>query len=163
MKDLLEVCPLSRGVMFQPLSCRLPTSLRFFQIPLPAVLSASLTGRFPRGTLRAYHVPRCSHERFRYALFTGRIVVHDRGDTRPLYPLPAFWLKLISTFSLLKFTMFIERSHLLTLPSTLDPAHVMLMRPSFPHGCDGSLTAVGALSEGFLRFVALPQYLLEYC
>ena len=42
MKDHAEVCPLSRGVMFQPLSLPLQESLRFFRIPLPALSSAHL-------------------------------------------------------------------------------------------------------------------------
>ena len=50
MKDQTEVGPLSRGVMLpeaQPLSLPLQKGLRFFRPPLPAVLSTSLTVRFP--------------------------------------------------------------------------------------------------------------------
>ena len=42
MKDLAEVCPLSRVVMLQPLSHPLQEGLRFFRIPLPALSSACL-------------------------------------------------------------------------------------------------------------------------
>jgi hypothetical protein len=42
-----EVCPLSRGVMFQLLSTRLQSGFRFLPILLPAPLSARLTVRFP--------------------------------------------------------------------------------------------------------------------
>ena len=38
-----EVCPVARGVMFQPLSGQLPTGLRFLPHPLPAALSGHLT------------------------------------------------------------------------------------------------------------------------
>ena len=43
MKDLAEVCPLSRGVMLQPLFPPLQRDLRFLRIPLPAVLLTRLT------------------------------------------------------------------------------------------------------------------------
>ena len=36
MKDLAEVCPLSRGVMLQPLFPPLQRDIRFFRFPLPA-------------------------------------------------------------------------------------------------------------------------------
>src|SRR5437867_9781714 len=47
LKDLAEVCPLSRRMMLQSLSTPLQGSIRFFRVPLPASLSASLAGRFP--------------------------------------------------------------------------------------------------------------------
>jgi hypothetical protein len=59
MKDLAEVCPLSRGVMLQSLSILLPDGICFFRIPLPASLSAPLTGSFPLlGGMRVSRVPR---------------------------------------------------------------------------------------------------------
>jgi hypothetical protein len=47
MPDQREVCPLSRGVMLQPLSVPLQNGLRFLPPPLPAALSAHLAGCFP--------------------------------------------------------------------------------------------------------------------
>src|SRR6266481_2848101 len=47
LKDLTEVCPLSRRMMLQSLSTPLQGGLRFFRVPLPASLSASLTSCFP--------------------------------------------------------------------------------------------------------------------
>ena len=47
MKDLAEVCPLSRGMMLQSLSISLQDGIRFFRFPLPALLSARLAGSFP--------------------------------------------------------------------------------------------------------------------
>ncbi len=79
MKDLVEVCALSRGVMLQLLSAPLQSSIRFFHIPLPASLSATLASRFPfsgRGT----GLP-CSAslpERVRSSLFAGSLCVHGR-------------------------------------------------------------------------------------
>src|SRR5260370_8546730 len=43
MKDLVEVCSLSREMMFQPLSTPLQRGLCFFHIPLPTLPSATLT------------------------------------------------------------------------------------------------------------------------
>jgi hypothetical protein len=42
-----EVCPLSRGVMLQPLSAPLQHGIRFLPPPLPAAPSARLAVRFP--------------------------------------------------------------------------------------------------------------------
>jgi hypothetical protein len=46
MKDLAEVCPLSREVMLQPLSIPLQDGVRFFRIPLPALSSARLAAAY---------------------------------------------------------------------------------------------------------------------
>ena len=46
MKDLAEVCPLSRGMMLQPLSIPLQDGLRFFRVPLPAISSAHLAAAY---------------------------------------------------------------------------------------------------------------------
>ncbi len=46
MKDLAEVCPLSRVVMLQPLSLPLQRGLRFFRLPLPAISSARLAAAY---------------------------------------------------------------------------------------------------------------------
>ena len=37
MKDLAEVCPLSRGMMLQSLFSPLQRDVRFLRIPLPAI------------------------------------------------------------------------------------------------------------------------------
>jgi len=47
--DQREVCPLSRGVMLQPLSGPLQAGVRFLPDPLPAAPSACLAAHFPRG------------------------------------------------------------------------------------------------------------------
>ncbi len=91
MKDLVEVCPLSRGVMLQLLSTPLQGSIRFFHIPLPAPPSVSLAGYFPlsgRGT----GLP-CSAslpERVRSSLFAGSLDVHGRVISIPLHQLRTF-------------------------------------------------------------------------
>src|SRR6266536_3323412 len=59
MKDQVEVCSLSREVIFQPLSAPLQSSLCFFHLPSSAALSTFLTVVFPSlGEQRSSHVPR---------------------------------------------------------------------------------------------------------
>lgn len=58
MNDRAEVCPLSRGAMFQPLSRPLQSGVRFFRIPLPTAPTAFLMVRLPLpAALWAYPVP----------------------------------------------------------------------------------------------------------
>jgi hypothetical protein len=54
-KDQLEVCPLSRGMMFQPLSGPLQPGIRFFQPPIPAQPTAFLAVRLPEPTALGSH------------------------------------------------------------------------------------------------------------
>lgn len=75
-KDQLEVCPLSREVMSQPLSGPLQPGIRFFQPPIPAQPTAFLAVRLPGpncapAAIRAYHVPCALHDWVRACLFTG--------------------------------------------------------------------------------------------
>ena len=59
MKDQMEVCPLSRGMMLpaaQSLSMPLQHGLRFLHPPLPATPLAYLTVAYPWGEYRAYRV-----------------------------------------------------------------------------------------------------------
>ena len=46
-KDPVEVCPLSREVIFKPLSLLLPEGIGFLHHPIPAFPSTGLTARFP--------------------------------------------------------------------------------------------------------------------
>lgn len=58
MKDLVEVCSLSRRIMFQSIFPRLRRDLRFFHIPLPAAPTVFLAVHLPfMAILRAYPVP----------------------------------------------------------------------------------------------------------
>jgi hypothetical protein len=47
MRDLLEVCPLSRGANLEPLSAPLQRGIRFLQHPLPAIPSVGLATALP--------------------------------------------------------------------------------------------------------------------
>lgn len=58
MEDRVEVCSLSRQVIFQPVFTPLQGDLRFFHIPLPAAPTACFTAHLPiPAALRAYPVP----------------------------------------------------------------------------------------------------------
>jgi hypothetical protein len=49
IKDHAEVCPVSRGVMFQPLSAPLQLGVRFFCDPIPAQPTDPLAVHLPEG------------------------------------------------------------------------------------------------------------------
>src|SRR6266436_4417906 len=83
MRDHVEVCPLSRGVILplsaQPLSTPLQGSIRLLHLPLPASLWVSFTGRFPtRGRDTGLPCFASMPERGRLSLFAGSLDVHDR-------------------------------------------------------------------------------------
>ena len=80
----------------------------------------------------------------------GALRAHERGEVRPFTRSVAFWLKLISQFSLLTLTTFIKSSHMLTIPSTLGPLRFRLADTHLPHGFCASLSTLGPLSEGLL-------------
>jgi hypothetical protein len=54
----------------------------------------------------------------------------------------------MSIFGLLSVTTFIERSHVLTLPSTLALIRLMLAEASLPHGFDAGRLAAGYVVGG---------------
>jgi hypothetical protein len=58
--------------------------------------------------------------------------------------------------------MFIERAHLLAIPSTLAPLPVMLGDARWPRGRGASLLAVGTWSEGNHQGVPFLPHLLGY-
>ncbi len=73
-----------------------------------------------------------------------------------------FWLEPVSRFGSSGLTTFIESSHLLAIPLTLGLLHVLLVKALFPRGFSAGLTATGTLSEGFVRVVSSPHYLLGF-
>lgn len=86
-RRLREVCPLSRGVLFQPLSLPLRDGLCFLPHPLPASPSVGLTALLPqRGTLRAYRVPLEGPDRFRFSLCADGVLCPCQGTEEPLDP-----------------------------------------------------------------------------
>src|SRR6266851_77292 len=86
MKDLAEVCPLSRGVMLQLLSTPLQDDFRFFRIPLPTVPSACLAAAYRnRGTVG---LPCSAYitEWVRSALFAGGVSCPRGRRNQTSYP-----------------------------------------------------------------------------
>ena len=78
-RDQLEVCPLSRGMMFQPLSGPLQPDVRFLQPPIPTQPTAFLAVRLPEpyrapAAIWAYHVPCTLQDRVRACLSTGGLL-----------------------------------------------------------------------------------------
>lgn len=159
----MEVCPLSRGAMFQPLSSPLQRSLCFFHLPLPAFPSDCLTTSYPYG--RDTGLPCSVYETFDGlgSLYPPRVLVaRDRECWNPCTHSIAFWLKPDSIFGLPNMTTFIKRSHMLTIPSILAPIPLMLGEPTVPHGFIGSLLTSGTLFAGFSWVVAFPQFRIGY-
>lgn len=93
MKDLAEVCPFSRRMMLR-VSGVSPRSTRIPAITVGPSLSPHSFTRTPVGSpcgvptdwlggVRAYPVPRMSHERGRPPLSAGSAMVHGRASDRP--------------------------------------------------------------------------------
>jgi len=85
------------------------------------------------------------------------------SDPQPLLPATVPFGSSHSILGLLLITMFIERSHMLTIPSTLALIRLMLAELSRPHGCDSGRTATGYIVGGLytVRYLAaLPRRVL---
>jgi len=101
MKDLAEVCPLSREVILQPLSVPLQGGFRFFRFPLPAFPLVPL--RFPTwypGEGRAYRVLRKQQDEVGSLYAPVVLGVHEGDEFRSPTHHGAFWLKPVSIFGL---------------------------------------------------------------
>ena len=92
-RDHEEVCTLSRGVRFQPLSAPLQGSIRFLLVPVPAPPSADFAACFPpshrntglktiKGAIQGFHVPLAQVCRVRCLLWTGRRMGHESAFQR---------------------------------------------------------------------------------
>ena len=62
MKDHVEVCSLSREVLFQPLFTPLQDDLCFFHVPLPIIPSAHLTAAYRTSEENGFTVFRVSNQ-----------------------------------------------------------------------------------------------------
>ena len=85
------------------------------------------------------------------------------SDPQPLLPATVPFGSSHSILGLLLITMFIERSHMLTIPSTLALIRLMLAELPRPHGCDSGRTATGYIVGGLytVRYLAaLPRRVL---
>ena len=120
-KDHAEVCPVSRGVMFQPLSEPLQLGIRFFCNPIAARPTARLAAHLPRGqrygltTFPIYHTTGLGPA-YSPVVLRRRNPIIDR-DNRPR----TFWLLPNSSFGNLIITTFISSSLALPMPASLAP------------------------------------------
>lgn len=126
-RDQPEVCPLSRGVMFQPLSAPLQDGIRFFRSPLPAVPTARLAARLPASRVGArrgngftlFHDNDTNGEGPACPPMAQCSTCRD-SKTRQHGHLP-FWLEPIAVVGSVMVTVFISGSLALTIPFSLAP------------------------------------------
>ncbi len=154
-KDHAEVCPVSREVMFQPLSEPLQPGIRFLCDPIPAPPTARLAVRLPRGQQYGLTTFPICHTTglgpaYSPVVLRRRIPIIDR-DNRP----HTFWLLPNSSFGNLIITTFISSSLVLPMPASLAP------RPgtapsvyALPHGRNAPHQ--GATLSGKLQTPPLP-------
>ena len=88
-RDHEEVCPLSRGVIFQSLSVPLQNGIMLF----PRSYARTAIGRLysplsPEGAIRGFHVPLTEVRRVRCLLSTGRRMGHESVQAKTLFPPP---------------------------------------------------------------------------
>ncbi|SOY85343.1 conserved protein of unknown function [Cupriavidus taiwanensis] len=157
--DQLEVCPLSRGMMFQSLSGSLQPGIRFFQPPIPAQPTAFLAVRLPeqnctRAAIRAYHVPHALHDWVRACLFAGGLTT-TYSDHSAEYP--ATYLLVSACHQLWHrnthdvYQQFTCVAHTSQPSSSTDAASVCCLRTSRSIG-----TLTGATLSGKLHTPPLP-------
>jgi hypothetical protein len=139
MKDQMEVCLLSRGVMVP--SGATPISLITRELSLPPSSFIRNSVGVPcsslslLGELRTYHVPLVCLDGLGSAC-SPVMLMSPMGETG--YPhahhVP-FWFKPVSTFGLFALTTFISSSHVLAIPSNPSaPTTLMLVVITFPRG-----------------------------
>jgi hypothetical protein len=106
-RDHEEVCPISRGVIFQSLSPRLQRGVRFFLNPLPAAPTVFLAVHLPfPAVLRAYPVPHVFLSGADPSFFAGGTLSMMTHSQRAIPDRLPFWFKPISTFGLSCITTF---------------------------------------------------------
>ncbi len=86
MKDLAEVCPLSREVMLQPLSFPLQDGIRFLRFPLPAISSAYLAAAYRERKISGLPCFARVTEWVRSALSAGGVGCPREGHQESLCP-----------------------------------------------------------------------------
>jgi len=116
------VGPLSWRVIFQLLSIPLQDDVRFFRIPLPALLSVSFTGYLPQGKkygLTMFYLWDMEGLGPAFSPVILRLCIASLSRNNLITS--HFGQELISIFSSLTVTTFISSSHLLTVPSEPSP------------------------------------------
>jgi hypothetical protein len=133
----VEVGPLSRGVILQPLSAPLKGGLRFLHHPLPAASLYCLTEALPANGedygLTVFQA--LNKEWVRLLLFAGGAVVHGWGDIQPQHRPPYLLVQACQhRLACSAITAFTKGSLVLAVPSTLALFRLMLTEPLLPHG-----------------------------
>src|SRR5262249_57401532 len=131
---------------------------------MPARLSAHLTVRFPSWEAYGVAMFRLSHNEWvRRALSTGSVRVHDKERGSPCTRYSALLAQAWQHLWLV-FCDDVYRAFTWVRP-TIHPSPVsvlMLTDTSSPHGCDVSLTTVGALSGGPVQVVTFLHISVGY-
>lgn len=107
MEDRVEVCSLSRQMMFQSVFTPLQGDLRFFHIPLPAASTACFTATCRNRQRYGLTLFRMDFRTGRAPRFRRRHHIHEGLSVRaPAWP-RTFWFKPVSIFGLATMTTFI--------------------------------------------------------
>ncbi len=124
MKDLAEVCPLSREVMLLFSTSIRSTTERHSLSPLSFAryLVGVPCGCLPRTEDIGFIVFRKGNRNGLGPLYPPvALGVHERAIKKASTRHGAFWLKPVSILGLFLVTTFIKHSHVLTIPLTLAP------------------------------------------
>ena len=154
--DQVEVCPVSRRVISQPLSVRLQHGIRFLHHPLPAAPSVRFTTFLPIG--EGYGLTmfrRCNRDAVGPCSPPGVLGAHAWRFASSTTHSGAIWLQPVSNVGWFGLTTFSARSHLLTIASTLAPLRLLLPDTPVPHGSGASQMTVGY----FVRRLPTGRYL----
>jgi hypothetical protein len=122
--DQTEVCPLSRGVMSQPLSGPLQPGVRFLRHPLPAPSSAFLAVYLPaQKNWQRYGLtvfPAC-HMTEVGSVYSPVVFRRRNPNFKRVIRPHTLWLMPISSFGIVLLTRFISSSLPLTVSASLAP------------------------------------------
>jgi hypothetical protein len=88
-KKIGKVAVLNYCVRHVPVSAPLQCTIRVFQPPLPAPLSAIFIDSFPEGTILAYRDPHVAQYQDRYLLYARSLIDHERVLPN-LFPAPVW-------------------------------------------------------------------------
>jgi hypothetical protein len=161
MRDPVEVCPLSRGVMLLALNPYLGDYSPAFAcstILYPQSIRFALRLAYPSGRTTGLPCSLRATGWVRSALSAGGGGCPRQGTQQTLVPPQCLLAQArLASLACSVVTAFIERSHMLTIPSTLAPIRLMLAEASSPCGSDAGLATAGYFVSGFLaRLVTSP-------
>ena len=161
----MEVCALSRGVMLQPLSARLPASIRLLHLPVPAVPLAHFAVAYPDGSTTGLPCSAQITGWGRSALFAGGVACPRQGKMPALCPPPCRLAQACQHLWLVQGNDEYERSRMLTNaihPSPLSTVMLVdtVVASRLPPPSDDGRYIVSKLSTGCYHPAVLPRVLL---